>query len=196
MVEVHKKNILNYKGFPINLDNIAEDMTGGCLKELKEIFFLEGRYSPIVRWCSTLQNEWPNVHKSLFTAWRSGDLSNCTPANVTQQPLLTAMRPSLVVAEHAPAKSDFNFLHVGCDVRESGSAFREGNSLLRSVEFDSNASSLFLATCYVAAVLRAQPLLAIFQLGNNGKLAVRSSLIIPVNMAGNTLIVSSLSSMG
>jgi hypothetical protein len=196
MVEVNRKNILNYKGFPINLDNIAEDMTSGCLKELKEIFFLEGRYSPIVRWCSTLQNEWPNVHKSLFSAWRGGDLSNCTNANVAKQSLFAPIRGSLVVAEHVAAKADFNFLHVGADVRESGSVFREGNSLLRSVEFDSSASSLFLATCYVAAVLREQPLLAICQLGNNGKLSVRSSLIAPAQVVNSTLIVSSLSSMG
>ena len=177
-------NIINYKKFPINLRAISEDLTEECLKELKELFFIEGRYSPIIRWCSSLQSDWPDAHKVLFDSWRNNDLRDIDLNSIKSLPRLVPLRGSLSVCEVVPGENDFRYVYIGEKIKAAGALFREGVSVVRSVEYDCGVAGLFLAVCLGACELRAQPLLTLYQSSDmRGGLYVRSAMIVPVTDA-------------
>ena len=188
-MQTAKKTVqtLTFKGLPIDPYEIAMDLSEGCLTEIKELYFIEGKYAPIVRWCAFAQDDWPEDLKALFGFWRDNFNTDLSADEIIKTPELSAVRSALYTVVPSSAEQDFSVNYVGADAVRT--EFREGESFFDRVSEKQSVEDLFKFTVFHACAVRAQALLAMTQgTDKSGFPLISTELIAPFFNADNQIV--------
>jgi hypothetical protein len=149
-----------YKGLEFDIDAIAFDMSEGCLREIKELFFLEGRFSPIVKWHSTLQPDWPAQHQNLFKFWKNNyTVEGYSVEDTLNDVNIKTLQDNLIVAhmDNQQIFIDFAGKKTEINLKMPNVAY--------PFQYEDKASVMYIfnLVCYYATAIRGQPLLTVHQ---------------------------------
>lgn len=182
------KHKIEFQGIPLDIKGIAFDMAEGCLTEIKEIFFLEGKYPPIIRWCSYAQEDWPKPHQVLSAFWRSHTyVDEFSIDKIKNDPTYGRVTPYLVHMKRVDEEDNFRFSFIGeraayfLNVAENYS-----EDLVSILSREQKANNLFELTCLSAAAIRGQGMLVLAQDGTEQNPILWNKMILPlIDRAGN-----------
>jgi hypothetical protein len=173
-------NNFNFKSIPLDLSGISFDMAEGCLTEIKEVFFIEGKYAPIIRWYSFSQSDWPKPHQILCDFWRdNGTVDKCTLNAIESNEKLAKVKPYIAIV--SKKNNDYHYDFVG----ERFAAFHHINpekpdTLLSLLNASQSAIDLFNYTTLAATAIRGQGLLCLYQGGTDTAPELWNKLILPI----------------
>jgi hypothetical protein len=174
-------NNFKFKSIPLDLSGIAFDMAEGSLTEIKEIFFIEGKYSPIIRWCSFSQSDWPKPHQIVCDFWRLHfSVNTFTENTFNSEEALVKIKPYIAIL--AKQDTDYCYEYMG----DRYADFHKLNktktpSILDSLNEKEDAISLFNYTALTATGIRGQGLLCLYQSGTDTHPELWNKLILPLS---------------
>ena len=173
-------NNFKFKSIPLDLSGISFDMAEGSLTEIKEIFFIEGKYAPIIRWCSFPQSDWPKPHQILCEFWRSHfSVDTLNEGAFDSNPNLLKIKPYIAILDKEGA--DYQYTFIGerfanfHDIKTDNPA-----TMLHALNDQQDAISLFNYTTLGATAIRGQGLLALYQGGTDANPELWNKLILPL----------------
>ena len=173
-------NNFKFKSIPLDLSGISFDMAEGCLTEIKEVFFIEGKYAPIIRWCSFSQNDWPKPHQILCDFWRDNSTVDKFTLNAIESDAsLTKVKPYIAIV--SKKQNDYHYDFIG----ERFASFHQIDNthcetLLTSLNASQSAIYLFNYTTLAATAIRGQGLLCLYQGGTDAMPELWNKLILPI----------------
>lgn len=173
-------NNFKFKSIPLDLSGISFDMAEGCLTEIKEIFFIEGRYAPIIRWCSFSEKDWPKPHQIICDFWKHNQNTNSFTLDALEQDaMLLKVKPYLAIL--SKKGHDYAYEFVG----ERFAHFhkmdtKSPETLLTSLNKSQGAIDLFNYTTLSATAIRGQSLLCLYQGGDERSVSLWNKLIMPI----------------
>ena len=179
---ISTKQKLNFQGIPLDVKGIAFDMAEGCLTEIKEIFFLEGKYPPIIRWCSYAQEDWPKPHQILSNFWRSNNyIDEFSIEKVRGDSSASRVIPYLVHLKRKGEDDNFEFTFVGERAAYFlGVSENYNEDLVSILERNQKAQDLFNLSCLSAAAIRGQGMLVLSQDGTEQNPILWNKMILPL----------------
>jgi hypothetical protein len=186
MAQQHN-NILSFKGIDIDPFEIAMDMSEGCLTEIKELYFIDGKYAPIVRWCAFSQPDWPEQLLTLFDFWNAN--AQCdTPKEMFEiLPKYKAHQGYYAYFRPMAGGADYMSLYNGEDIL-GFSDFPVKQSVYGQLPTKQEVKDLFHFCAFQASAIRGQPLLCMSQgTDKEGFPLVSTQLIAPFFTKQNTV---------
>lgn len=173
---------LTFQGISLDIKAIAFDMAEGCLTEIKEIFFLEGKYPPIVRWCSYAQSDWPKPHQILSQYWRNNFyVDQFSLENLQNNPDLKLIMPYLVHLKQIDNGDNYAYNFIGDRAAYfMGLPQNYKEDLLGILKKSQKAQDLFNVTCVAACGVRGQGMLVLSQDGTEKKPVLWNKMIVPL----------------
>ena len=180
---------LSFQGIPIDTKSIAFDMADGCLTEIKEIFFLEGKYPPIVRWCSYAQSDWPKQHQILSGYWRDHTFAEqFSIDDFKNDATLQTVLPFIV---HLKMSRDekYEYDYIGERAAQFMNMPQNFKGDLATIAVQTQkATDLFNLVSVAACAIRGQSVLILSQDGTDMKPILWNKLIIPLtNKSGHVV---------
>lgn len=174
-------NNFKFKSIPLDLSGISFDMAEGCLTEIKEIFFIEGKYAPIVRWCSFSQSDWPKPHQILCDFWRSNfSVDNLNLKVIDADEKLTKVKPYLAIL--SKDDNDYSYDFIGERYAHFHSLDQKTpETLLTILNKEQTAIDLLNYTMLAATAIRGQGLLCLYQGGTDTSPQLWNKLILPLS---------------
>ena len=173
-------NNFKFKSIPLDLSGISFDMAEGSLTEIKEIFFIEGKYAPIIRWCSFSQSDWPKPHQILCDFWRSSfSIDKLTLNAIDADEKLSRVKPYMAII--SKQENDYHYDFIGerygyfHDIDKS-----KAKTMLKSLEENQSAIDLLNYTMLTATSIRGQGLLCLYQGGSSSVPELWNKLILPL----------------
>lgn len=179
-------NNFKFKSIPIDLSSIAFDMAEGSLTEIKEIFFIEGKYAPIIRWCSFPQNDWPRPHQIICEFWRSHNTINeFTIENLEKNVAAVRVKPFLAII--SKQDNDYEYEFIGDRYRNFHNISDKPETLLKTLDETNEAIPLLNYTLLSATTIRGQGVLCLYQAGTDTRPELWNKLTLPL-MNGKGLV--------
>jgi hypothetical protein len=173
-------NNFKFKSIPLDLSGMAFDMAEGSLTEIKEIFFIEGKYAPIIRWCSFPQNDWPKPHQIICEYWRNNfNISKFNLNDLDANDTLAKVKPYLALLSKKDTEFDYSF--IGQRFADfHGISVKNNDGLLKSLERNQTAIALLDYTTVMATAIRGQGILSLYQGGTETAPLLWNKLILPL----------------
>ncbi|MEM6602623.1 MAG: hypothetical protein AAF621_01110 [Pseudomonadota bacterium] len=173
---------MNFQGVPLDIKSIAFDMAEGCLTEIKEIFFIEGKYPPVLRWCSYAQPDWPKPHQILSEYWRERTyVDEFSIEEIMEGSLTRRIVPYLAKVSRIGTDDNFKYDFIG-----ERAAFFMGvpqtydQNLISILEKTQSAQDLFNLTSISACGIRGQGMLVLSQDGTDADPILWNKMILPL----------------
>lgn len=176
-------NCLNFQGIPLDVSSMAFDMAEGCLTELKEIFFLEGKYPPIIRWCSYAHSDWPKPHQILSQYWCDNYYAEkFSIGDFTSNPNTKMIAPYIVHFKETPEGNNFYYNYVGERVCEfmKLDGIQKDKDLFSIVQKTKQANDLLNLVSLMACVVRGQGMIILSQDGTEQQPVLWNKMIVPL----------------
>ncbi len=182
-----QNNILNFKGIDVDPFEIAMDMSEGCLTEIKELYFIDGKYAPIVRWCAFSQPDWPVELLNLFEFW-SANLQTEKPEEAFKQSSkYEAAKEHYAYFKPVVGGVDYMPELIGNKII-GFSDFTVKKSVYSQLSVQQKVTDLFYFCAFQATAIRGQPILCMSQgFDKEGSPIVSTQLIAPFFTKQNTI---------
>jgi|GEM_PF-6021383 len=173
-------NNYSFKSIPLDLSGISFDLADGALSELKELFFVEGKYAPIVRWCSSPQHDWPKPQQVICEYWRKHNkIEDFNFSDFSTHETLKLLKPYTAVLSKNNFDYEYDFI---------GDRFAHFHnlttsnpvSLLSMLNHTQGAIDLLNYTIMDAAAIRDQGALCLYQGGSDINPELWNKLVLPL----------------
>jgi hypothetical protein len=170
----------NFKSMPLDLAGIAFDIADGSLSEIKELFFVEGKYAPIIRWCSFSQYDWPKPQQIVCDYWRSHDtIEAFNLSDFDTNEMLSAIKPYIAVL--SKDKNDYTYDFIGEGYAKFHNLTTQNPaSLLSILNHTQGAIDLLNYTIMAATAIRDQGAICLYQGGNDLNPELWNKIILPL----------------
>lgn len=173
-------NSFEFKSIPLDLEGISFDLAEGCLTEIKEIFFIEGKYAPIIRWCSFPQNDWPKPHQLICEFWRKNfTIHDFTLNAIEEDDKLVRVKPYLAII--SKNNHDFQYDFMGDRYQAFHNITESKDTFLSTLNKTQAAIPLLNYTILAATAIRGQASLCLYQGGDDLRPELWNKLIMPLS---------------
>jgi hypothetical protein len=171
----------NFKSIPINFSEISFDLAEGYISELKELFFIEGKYAPIINWHSFSQSDWPKPQQIIFDYWRSHNtIETFNLADFDKHDSLKLIKPYIAVLE--TRNDDYIYSFTGNRYAFFHN-FTQSKpiSLLSILNNTQSAIDLLNYVILAACSIRVQGAICMYQSGKDTNPELWHKLILPLS---------------
>lgn len=176
------KKEISFKGMSLDIPSIAFDIAEGYMTEIKEIFFIEGKYAPVVRWCSSVQKDWPVPHQILCDYWRSHTaIEDFSATRMVFHKNVAPVIPYIVHLKRINYDDNYAYHFIG----ERATSFINlpmdyKGDLLSILNETHSSMDLFNITCLSAVAIRGQAMLCLYQDGTAQNPVLWNKFIVPL----------------
>lgn len=173
-------NKYSFNSIPLDLSGIAFDLADGTLSELKELFFVEGKYAPIIRWCSFPQHDWPKPQKLICEYWQKHNtIETFNFADFNTHEVLKLLKPYIAVL--SKDQHDYTYDFIGERFAHFHNLTPQNpTSLLSMLNHTQSAIDLMNYTVMDATSIRDQAALCLYQGGTDMQPELWNKLIMPL----------------
>jgi hypothetical protein len=173
-------NSYNFKSIPIDLSEISFDIADSSISELKELFFIEGKYASIINWHSFSQSDWPKPQQVMFNYWRScNTIETFNFSDFDSDECLKIIKPYVAVL--IKKGQDYTYNYIGERFAFFHNLVKDNPvSLLTMLNHTQGAIDLLNYTILEACSIREQGAICMYQGGNDTNPELWHKLVLPL----------------